>query len=94
MYYVATKGPISVGVNPKPDAWKYYKKGLLPDGCGQRLTHWVLLVGYGSDATNGDYWLIKNSWGSRWGLDGFAWIKRSGQDVCGIFDYPLIATVK
>ena len=42
----------------------------------------VQLVGYGTDASEGDYWIIRNSWGPNWGEDGFMRLKResTGKD--------------
>ena len=54
------------------------------------VNHAVLAVGYGTDDNGMDYWLIKNSWGTSWGMDGFFMMER-GVNMCGIADcnsYP------
>jgi len=52
-----------------------------PD-CIWILNHEVSVVGYGSQAGN-DYWLVKNSWGTGFGENGYIKIKR-GTGHCGI----------
>ena len=66
-------GPLSV-VLKVPDDWFYYRGGVYEpawsatDGVGW-ANHAVVLVGW--DDSEG-CWIIKNSWGSGWGEDGYA----------------------
>ena len=79
-------GPSSAGeVSP----WQSYSGGIvtLADGCGTELDHSVLLVGYHDDPLPGQsYWIVKNSWSSYWGLDGYIYIEKSLENACGILD--------
>jgi cathepsin B len=43
----------------------------------------VAFIGYGTDSSAGDYWLVKNSWNEQWGDSGTFKIAR-GTDECGI----------
>ena len=49
------------------------------------VNHAVLAVGYGTDDSGMDYWVVKNSWGTSWGDKGFFKIER-GVNMCGIAD--------
>jgi len=52
------------------------------------MDHAVLVTGYGATTGGTDYWIVKNSWGTSWGLSGYVWIERddseSGPGICGI----------
>eukprot|EP01105_Mastigella_eilhardi_P006749 TRINITY_DN182_c0_g1_i2.p1 TRINITY_DN182_c0_g1~~TRINITY_DN182_c0_g1_i2.p1 ORF type:complete len:855 (-),score=175.09 TRINITY_DN182_c0_g1_i2:95-2659(-) len=59
-----------------------YTGGVLSCPSGYQPNHAVTLVGWGvSSGTN--YWLIKNSWGSRWGENGYFRLQR-GVGACSI----------
>lgn len=71
-----------------------YKSGIITgdSGCGTEMDHAVLAVGWGTE--NGtDYWLIKNSWGTSWGENGFVrFAIEDGLGVCGVQTKPNVAT--
>lgn len=82
---LATHGPMSVAINADP--FMDYESGVINGTCDDMLDHGVLLIGYGFDELSGlDYWLIKNSWGSSWGEEGYVRMAR-GTNMCGVREY-------
>jgi C1A family cysteine protease len=79
-------GPISVAIEPDQQGFQFYKSGVFQGPCGTSLDHGVLVVGYGDDAGM-PYWLVKNSWGPRWGEAGYIRIGRN-RNLCGIANEP------
>jgi len=83
--------PISIGIDA--DYWGSYKSGVFCGTCGTTRDHAMLVVGYGTDATGGAYWKVKNSWGAGWGESGYIRLCRSKTDECGVSDdgtYPTV----
>lgn len=85
--------PISVAVEANQASWQNYQSGVITKDCGQQLDHGVLVVGYGETAHNVSYWLVKNSWGTDWGMDGYLMIEKTSANVCGILTQPVYPTV-
>jgi C1A family cysteine protease len=83
---VSTVGPISVAIEADQMSFQYYSSGVLTGTCGTSLDHGVLAVGFGSESGT-DYWKVKNSWGTSWGMDGYVLIER-GVNKCGIASGP------
>ncbi len=63
----------------------FYQSGIIRgSSCGTILDHAVTIVGYGEEKRI-KYWIIKNSWGTSWGEQGYVRIERtSGDGVCGL----------
>lgn len=84
------KQPVEVAVQADQTVWQFYKSGVITGNCGTSLNHAVVVVGFGTDATSGDYWLVKNSWGANtgWGENGYVRIGRGSKygnnGLCGI----------
>jgi len=80
---------ISVGIDASSLFFQLYFGGVYdPPFCKKRwdqLDHGVTVVGYDHDSTsNQDYWIVKNSWGKFWGMSGYIWMRRNGNNACGI----------
>jgi len=82
------KGPVSVAIEADQYVFQGYHSGVITSGCGTRLDHGVLAVGYGT--LNGkEYFLVKNSWGASWGDQGYV---RIAPNQCGITMQPSYPT--
>ena len=79
--------PVAVGVDASCDAFQYYDQGIfkLRSSCGTDLDHAVTAVGYGNEGGL-MYHLVKNSWGPKWGVDGYIKFEQAyeGEGNCGI----------
>lgn len=67
----------------------HYKRGIFSNvNCtSKNINHAVTVVGYGTFGPGQDYFIIKNSWGTGWGIDGFGLIARNQNNMCGIASY-------
>lgn len=95
---VATVGPISVGIDASHQDFQLYKSGVYSNSeCSSTtLDHAVLVVGYGTTEPQqggSDYWIVKNSWGPDWGMNGYVLMSRNNNNNCGIASkasYPVV----
>ncbi|EDL85703.1 cathepsin S [Rattus norvegicus] len=84
---VATKGPVSVGIDASHSSFFLYQSGVYDDpSCTENVNHGVLVVGYGT-LDGKDYWLVKNSWGLHFGDQGYIRMARNNKNHCGIASY-------
>jgi C1A family cysteine protease len=88
--------PVSVGVEADQDVWQFYSSGVITQGCGDNIDHAVLVVGY--EVYNGvQAFIVKNSWGTSWGIQGYVYVSTDGSQnggagVCGILATPVVPT--
>jgi C1A family cysteine protease len=97
MMKAISKQPVSIAIEADQREFQLYKSGVFSTSCGVNLDHGVLVVGYGSE-NNLDYYLVKNSWGTSWGNNGYIKLGRgkqynNGDGQCGLLlqgSYPVL----
>ncbi|XP_058196806.1 ervatamin-B-like [Rhododendron vialii] len=88
--------PVSVAIESGGGDFQFYSSGVFSGTCGTRLDHAVTVVGYGTTTDGTKYWLVKNSWGSGWGENGYVKMERdvaAEEGLCGIAmkaSYPIM----
>jgi len=88
--------PTSVLIEADQDVFQLYTSGVITaaEDCGDSLDHAVLAVGYNT-IQGQQAFIIKNSWGTSWGDDGYVYLATTqtaneGAGVCGVLSQPAV----
>jgi len=91
--------PISVAIEVTNSFMKYQSGVYTTTECGTQVNHAVNVVGYNSQPSSGSpYWIVRNSWGTSWGSQGYILMDMSDTDpkshgLCAICDYGTYPTI-
>ena len=84
-------GPVSIALDATNNFMDYSKNGskVFNDDTCDPLSpdHALLLVGYNN---NDHYWIVKNSWNTDWGYDGYIYMNNTAPNLCGISSYATV----
>ena len=82
-------GPVSIALDATDNFQMYNSSDYIfnDDTCDPTTPdHALLLVGY-NDVEK--YWIVKNSWNTDWGLNGYIYINNTLPNMCGISSYAV-----
>ena len=88
-------GAFAASIDASQHSFQSYSSGIYdPNNCDSTNTnHEVGVVGYGTHKDI-DYWIVRNSWGDKWGENGYIRMVRNKMNKCGIATQPIIPVVK
>jgi len=82
-----SRQPVAAGIEAASKDFQNYKEGIFHGSCGTKVNHAVLIVGYDNTNTTDKYWIVKNSYGTEWGEDGYIRMEKdvaAREGLCGI----------
>ena len=97
MMTALSKQTVAIAIEADQREFQLYSSGVFTGACGTNLDHGVIVVGYGTMSSQ-DYYLVKNSWGTTWGANGYIYLGRgsqynNGAGQCGMLleaSYPTL----
>jgi len=86
---LVSTGPMYIAINANTYQFMYYSAGVLEvEDCANTLydlDHAVVAVGYGYDSVlQKSYWIVRNSWGTDWGENGYVRMAKDEGNMCGV----------
>ena len=77
--------PLAVAIQADQFCFQHYSSGVFTNtNCGTNLDHATNVVGWGTESGM-DYWLMRNSWGTSWGDQGYLKIGQApAPGICGM----------
>ncbi|XP_068243057.1 crustapain-like [Palaemon carinicauda] len=87
-------GPVSVRVDARHPSFGSYGGGVYfePNCDIYAANQGAAVVGYGVEGDN-EYWLVKNSWGTTWGEEGYIRMAKNQGNMCAIATYSVYPVV-
>lgn len=85
------KTPIIIEINPNNGPFLTYKSGVYNVPFANGFSHFMLIVGYGTETFNGKeypYWKLMNTWGPTWGENGYMKLARTGGPTIRKYVFP------
>ena len=78
---------VAACIDASHPSFQLYKSGVYEEAaCTTKTDHCISIWGWGKSDSGEDFWIIKNSWGDAWGLDGYMHMKR-GVSMCALGYY-------
>lgn len=85
--YVLSTGPLSTCIDST--TWATYQSGIMTSCPNENIDHCVQIVGVNTEE---GYWIVRNTWGSNWGEDGYIRLALNS-NTCGVQTDPIFTTV-
>ncbi|MCP4624648.1 MAG: hypothetical protein GY850_14130 [bacterium] len=78
---ISEYGPITTGMDGADLTLNAYTGGVYEHEGQGLINHLVLLVGWDDSLGDHGAWIVKNSWGTDWGMDGYFYIAYGSSDI-------------
>lgn len=82
------QGPVTLAYGAANDFF-YFGSGIYTGACTNYVNHGMVGIGYGVDSSTGqEFVIIRNSWGTGWGEDGYVRVILDSTNKCDVYYYP------